>query len=1404
MAANTGEGMRKLVAWDTGAGATIVNDDRMLWNFVPVQIRINGIGPTPIFTDGAGMTVFGRAFLIKGAPMSLVSQTAMEDQNIEFESRQSPGEYTIPVQDGIPTEINFTRERERRLYTTDADKIINITRRVDKSKTSDMLDVRTFIAVLEAMPSMADRAEAARLHVATGHENDKYLIQCLEKGIITHTSTSLDKLKAAIRYNSRQCKCFACQIGKSVKNNQHAPHVRETVPGKSICADQVFSLVDMDNIIHLISVDEATAIIDCHEIERNTGPQITGAIQKLKMQWNVRGYDNITIKFDACTVVESIRKYATPVNIEQAQPGQHQVLIEATIGSIRDRMRAIIASLNFAPDYTMSKYLVVWVITTMNCSYNRIIDDVPYHKLNPAWSLRADVDLTVGYGDLILAQIQKKGGSAGKFVYAKHPCIVLGALMNGTGTIVVYSLFTKAIYFSSGLPNAYKHLPWSIDMEKVVTHVIWSTHKQGITDEEDFFQRIPPESALLPDFFNTLPETIIKANVVKALKKMEMESEKPLASFDQVYDMWRNTALPDVIEAIDQQQLLTKIAYEKRMAKAKAPDAMEISDNDSDIITTPKEYIPHNTGDNRPPTIATDDSTQLKPPPHIDNDDGLRRIATDDSTQLQELNAGVDDETRTTATGNSTQSQPKTHITKQVTRKRGATKIAPMETIVEKPPTYKGPRTSRNSSKPIEQAVDPPPLKKGPRPSRSNSQVLFADMQASTAFPATLPDASTDHELNTEAAAETTSTHVDQQSIRDFIQDAFETEQQFRSLMVMLTHVEENDNAEKKRLTLESKMKELTTLFEKKTIHPLHHDAIWPVEMQKRLLTKLFTVIKRDNKYKSRAVAGGGARPQQREEGMVSCSPTAKWESVFMGLRVAIEQQRDVSTMDFTAAFLNAPLPPQKSNGVDFRRILELTPDIVQLVLELHPEWEHFVCPGRGKNGTASKGSMFFVIDKALYGMIESSLAWFNELSGALIEMGFIQSESDPCVFHSYLNGDRTSIIVYVDDLMIFAKTRLRTLAIRQQLLDKYHKLETWDFETTDELSYLNIQIKRVADKDNLTTAFTLNQSNYCKKMIDELGLTDIPNPFESTKLPYTTDLFKVDPTSPPLSKADATFYTSAVGKLLYTATKIRIALALPASFLCKRMHHPTTEDMDKLLRVLHWIKEKPNGGICIHAGDPDDMKLYVWADASDNCHFDAKGHTGVYISIGKDNGSPVFFMSKVQSLVSRSSTEAELIAVYQSIPHALWAMHALSEWGYVQEQLTLYQDNISTIISSLDGSKPYSKTGHINRRIFNSREYILSGTIVMPHCSTHDMLADPLTKPLSPGIAEPHLYNMCGLGTQSHDTVLSTMQETYDDSDAENEIYGMAVLDESYDINIEDIVSQIQVNLLLNLHLYE
>ena len=455
------------------------------------------------------------------------------------------------------------------------------------------------------------------------------------------------------------------------------------------------------------------------------------------------------------------------------------------------------------------------------------------------------------------------------------------------------------------------------------------------------------------------------------------------------------------------------------------------------------------------------------------------------------------------------QNHPNTEPIVPTTKKRGK-RVSIDESYdpsdIAKPPPYKDLRSSRKDEFYDPDHFGPIPYK-GQRKSRNSSKSV---MHAEPIIPA-----------------------IDESMINEFfagIHEAMdkENEELFASLMVLLVQPIDEVDIVKRRLIMESRMKELRMLLEKKTIRPVMHNELNAVEMQKRLLTKLFTILKRET-FKSRAVAGGMGRPQEREEGMSSASPTAKWESVLLGLRVALEEKRDVSTIDFTAAFLNADLPTQISNGVEFRRILELTPDLVQLILEIEPSWATFICPGRGKNGTSCKGSMFFIIDKALYGMIESSLAWFRELSKTLHEMGFTQSESDPCVFHSYINGDRTSIIVYVDDLMVLARTRERTIEIRIALEKKYEKITIKDFESTDELTYLGIQIKRTIDEQKTTTAFELFQEIYCNKMIDELGLRDIANPFESTALPYTTDLFKVDPDSPPLNKADSKWYSSAV-----------------------------------------------------------------------------------------------------------------------------------------------------------------------------------------------------------------------------------------------------------------------------------
>ena len=54
-------------------------------------------------------------------------------------------------------------------------------------------------------------------------------------------------------------------------------------------------------------------------------------------------------------------------------------------------------------------------------------------------------------------------------------------------------------------------------------------------------------------------------------------------------------------------------------------------------------------------------------------------------------------------------------------------------------------------------------------------------------------------------------------------------------------------------------------------------------------------------------------------------------------------------------------------------------------------------------------------LDKARYGLKEALLAWFEKLSDALAEIGFMSLALDPCVF---LSADhKIIVVVYVDDI---------------------------------------------------------------------------------------------------------------------------------------------------------------------------------------------------------------------------------------------------------------------------------------------------------------------------------------------------------------------------------------------------
>jgi hypothetical protein len=139
-------------------------------------------------------------------------------------------------------------------------------------------------------------------------------------------------------------------------------------------------------------------------------------------------------------------------------------------------------------------------------------------------------------------------------------------------------------------------------------------------------------------------------------------------------------------------------------------------------------------------------------------------------------------------------------------------------------------------------------------------------------------------------------------------------------------------------------------------------------------------------------------------------------------------------------------------------------------------------------------------------------------------------------------------------------------------------------------------------------------------------------------------------------------------------------------------------------------------------------IQVFAHIDASFGVHADFKSHTGGVISVGK---GPVYVESSKQKLNSKSSTEAELIAVSDMLSMVIWMREFLQCQGHIVAPATVYQDNQSTIALAEKGYSSNKRSRHVNLRYFFITDRVRTGEVVLEYLPTEEMIADLLTKPL-------------------------------------------------------------------------
>ena len=144
-----------------------------------------------------------------------------------------------------------------------------------------------------------------------------------------------------------------------------------------------------------------------------------------------------------------------------------------------------------------------------------------------------------------------------------------------------------------------------------------------------------------------------------------------------------------------------------------------------------------------------------------------------------------------------------------------------------------------------------------------------------------------------------------------------------------------------------------------------------------------------------------------------------------------------------------------------------------------------------------------------------------------------------------------------------------------------------------------------------------------------------------------TRTLFDVNEQAPLLSVKKRDIFHSVVAKLLWVMKRGRPDIELAISFLCTRVSKPTTEDWNKLSRVLVFSNQTINNKRVIKAVDFSSMLTYV--DASYAVHPNMRGHTGGTITIVR---SVLHCKASEQKLNVDSSTESELVGVSECMPY--------------------------------------------------------------------------------------------------------------------------------------------------------
>ena len=393
----------------------------------------------------------------------------------------------------------------------------------------------------------------------------------------------------------------------------------------------------------------------------------------------------------------------------------------------------------------------------------------------------------------------------------------------------------------------------------------------------------------------------------------------------------------------------------------------------------------------------------------------------------------------------------------------------------------------------------------------------------------------------------------------------------------------------------------------------------------------------------------------------------------------------------------------------------------------------------------------------ALQGHPESPRLWATMIDDILrTKVNLQPCTHEPCLYSGFIDGEKVLFLRQVDDFAVacinpdisnkvidMISNELSAPMKKLGVVERYNGLDITQTEDYVKIHTSTYLTKTLQQHDWLTDTFkpTVNpipmrEDAAYQKILDHATGPD-----------HESDREK-------LEQEMNFIYRQALGETLFAMITCRPDISYAVIKLAQFANNPAKEHYIALKNIFRYLRQTLTEGIIYwrkgtttHKSlQPSDVpKIFHqqnnnppnknpnlagsvdsdWASNTKN----RKSVSGMVMFLA---GGAIHYKTKLQNIVSHSSTEAEFIAACDAAKMAIYLRTILEDIGLPQEEATmLYEDNTGALMMA-NARQPTRRTRHMEIKHFAIQDWVERDMIVLEYIMSPENSADHFTKPLA------------------------------------------------------------------------